>query len=57
MRLCRSRATDAPQVPRACENFLRLCEKGYYKDTIFHRLIAGFMVHLRQEHNPILQYL
>eukprot|EP01094_Clydonella_sp_ATCC50884_P025397 TRINITY_DN6659_c0_g1_i2.p3 TRINITY_DN6659_c0_g1~~TRINITY_DN6659_c0_g1_i2.p3 ORF type:complete len:160 (-),score=56.91 TRINITY_DN6659_c0_g1_i2:191-670(-) len=31
-------------VPRACENFLALCASGYYDDTVFHRLIKGFMV-------------
>lgn len=31
-------------VPRTCHNFLELCERGYYKDTIFHRVIPGFMV-------------
>jgi len=33
-----------PQVaPLAVENFLRLGEEGYYNNTIFHRVIAGFM--------------
>ena len=32
------------QVPRTCENFLKLCENKYYKDTIFHRSIRNFMV-------------
>jgi peptidyl-prolyl cis-trans isomerase-like protein 2 len=31
-------------VPRTCDNFLRLCEKDYYNDTIFHRLIQNFMM-------------
>ena len=34
------------QVPRVCENFLKLCANKYYKDTIFHRLIKHFMVSL-----------
>ena len=33
-----------PKVaPKAVENFLRLSEEGYYNNTIFHRVIAGFM--------------
>jgi peptidyl-prolyl cis-trans isomerase-like protein 2 len=32
------------QVPRTCENFLKLCANKYYKDTLFHRLIPTFMV-------------
>jgi len=31
-------------VPRAAENFMALCASGYYNDTVFHRLIKGFMV-------------
>lgn len=31
-------------VPRTTDNFLRLCEKGYYDNTIFHRLIHNFMM-------------
>jgi hypothetical protein len=31
-------------VPRTCENFLGLCEMGYYNDTIFHRSIKNFMI-------------
>jgi len=31
-------------VPRTTDNFLRLCEKNYYDNTIFHRLIRNFMV-------------
>eukprot|EP00892_Ulva_mutabilis_P002464 jgi/Ulvmu1/12218/UM086_0008.1 len=31
-------------VPRTCENFLVLCEMGYYTGTIFHRSIRNFMV-------------
>ncbi|EDV22192.1 uncharacterized protein TRIADDRAFT_29227 [Trichoplax adhaerens] len=30
-------------VPRACENFIKLCKSRYYNDTIFHRLIRNFM--------------
>jgi len=31
-------------APKTCENFVELCEKKYFKDTVFHRLIKGFMV-------------
>lgn len=32
------------QVPQTCENFMKLCENKYYKDTLFHRSIKNFMV-------------
>lgn len=32
------------KVPKTGENFLELCENGYYKGTKFHRLISNFMV-------------
>lgn len=31
-------------VPRTTDNFLRLCERNYYDDTMFHRLIHNFVV-------------
>ncbi|KAK2946738.1 putative Peptidyl-prolyl cis-trans isomerase 4 [Blattamonas nauphoetae] len=31
-------------VPKTCDNFLQLAERGYYNGTIFHRLIKGFMI-------------
>jgi peptidyl-prolyl cis-trans isomerase B (cyclophilin B) len=31
-------------APRAVENFLNLAKNGYYDDTIFHRVIKGFMI-------------
>lgn len=31
-------------APKACENFLKLAEKGYYNGLIFHRVIKGFMI-------------
>ncbi|KAF5307913.1 hypothetical protein FQR65_LT06480 [Abscondita terminalis] len=31
-------------VAKTCENFLRLCEKGYYDGTKFHRSIRNFMI-------------
>lgn len=34
-----------PEVaPKACENFTKLIEKGYYDGLIFHRVIKGFMI-------------
>ena len=31
-------------APKACENFIKLAEKGYYNGLIFHRVIKGFML-------------
>ncbi|KAH7307443.1 hypothetical protein KP509_22G058800 [Ceratopteris richardii] len=31
-------------TPRTCENFLTLCERGYYNGVIFHRNIRNFMI-------------
>ncbi|MEW6101868.1 MAG: peptidylprolyl isomerase [Candidatus Omnitrophota bacterium] len=31
-------------APKACENFIKLVEKGYYNGVIFHRVIKGFMI-------------
>ena len=34
-----------PEVaPKACENFSKLVESGYYNGIIFHRVIKGFMI-------------
>ena len=34
-----------PEVtPKACENFVKLVEKGYYDGIIFHRVIKDFMI-------------
>ena len=29
------------EAPKACRNFIQLCQEGYYDNTIFHRIIAG----------------
>lgn len=31
-------------APKTVENFVGLANEGYYKDVIFHRVIAGFMI-------------
>ncbi|CAN1333627.1 Peptidyl-prolyl cis-trans isomerase CYP65 [Linum perenne] len=31
-------------TPRACENFITLCEQGYYNGVVFHRSIRNFMI-------------
>lgn len=37
--------TLRPDVaPKACENFIRLGQTGYYNNVIFHRVIKSFMV-------------
>ncbi|KAF5402009.1 Peptidyl-prolyl cis-trans isomerase [Paragonimus heterotremus] len=43
-------------VPKTCENFIRHCESGYYKETTFHRLIRYFIVNHVSPHSPILLY-
>lgn len=35
-------AMDA--APKTCANFIKLADSGFYKDTIFHRVIDGFMI-------------
>ncbi|CAH1119777.1 unnamed protein product [Phaedon cochleariae] len=34
----------AKETPKACRNFIQLCLEGYYNDTIFHRVVKGFIV-------------
>ncbi|KAK4132941.1 cyclophilin-like protein [Trichocladium antarcticum] len=34
----------AKQTPLACRNFLQLSLDGYYDDTVFHRLVPGFIL-------------
>ncbi|VVT53685.1 uncharacterized protein SAPINGB_P003698 [Magnusiomyces paraingens] len=31
-------------APRTCANFIELARQGYYDNTIFHRVIKGFMI-------------
>ncbi|MFT3720067.1 peptidylprolyl isomerase [Pseudorhodoferax sp.] len=35
---------DAEKAPKSTENFLAYVKKGHYDNTIFHRVIPGFMV-------------
>ncbi|HVR50526.1 MAG TPA: peptidylprolyl isomerase [Pseudorhodoferax sp.] len=35
---------DADKAPKSTENFLAYVKKGHYDNTIFHRVIPGFMV-------------
>ncbi|MDR2160899.1 MAG: peptidyl-prolyl cis-trans isomerase [Desulfovibrio sp.] len=37
-------ALDREQAPATVENFLRYVQEGFYNGTIFHRVIAGFMI-------------
>ncbi|CEP11656.1 hypothetical protein [Parasitella parasitica] len=32
------------EAPRATRNFIQLCLEGYYDNTIFHRVVPGFLV-------------
>lgn len=34
----------AKQTPLTCRNFLQHCLDGYYDNTIFHRLVSGFIL-------------
>ncbi len=34
-------------APKSVENFVELCEKGFYDGLIFHRVIPGFMIQVR----------
>lgn len=34
----------AAQLPLTCRNFLQHCLDGYYDNTIFHRLVPGFII-------------
>ncbi len=32
------------KAPATCANFLQYCKDGFYDNTLFHRVIDGFMV-------------
>lgn len=47
--------TFADKAPATVENFLNYCRKGFYDNTIFHRVIDGFMIQgggFRTRHEP-----
>lgn len=33
------------KAPETVKNFLDYCREGFYNNTIFHRVINGFMIH------------
>jgi cyclophilin family peptidyl-prolyl cis-trans isomerase len=35
---------DPHSAPKTVENFLRYVDSGFYNDTVFHRVIKGFMI-------------
>jgi peptidyl-prolyl cis-trans isomerase B (cyclophilin B) len=35
---------DAQKAPKTVENFLNYVKKGHYDNTVFHRVIDGFMI-------------
>ena len=35
---------DFDKAPVTAENFLNYCKDGFYNNTIFHRVIDGFMI-------------
>lgn len=35
---------DAENTPKTTENFLQYVKSGFYNNTIFHRVISGFMI-------------
>ncbi|VEH67878.1 peptidyl-prolyl cis-trans isomerase B [Rodentibacter pneumotropicus] len=37
-------ALNAEKAPITVENFLTYCKNGFYDNTIFHRVIDGFMI-------------
>lgn len=37
-------ALNSDQTPKTVENFVALAKKGFYANTIFHRVLKGFMI-------------
>ncbi|WP_087026023.1 peptidylprolyl isomerase [Thaumasiovibrio subtropicus] len=37
-------ALNSEKAPETCANFLQYCRDGFYNETLFHRVIDGFMV-------------
>jgi len=35
---------DSGRAPKSVENFLKYLKEGFYTDTVFHRVIPGFMI-------------
>ncbi len=35
---------DEKRTPKTCENFLYYVKNGFYENTLFHRVIDGFMI-------------
>ncbi|ROV57647.1 peptidyl-prolyl cis-trans isomerase [Vibrio ponticus] len=35
---------DQQKAPETSKNFLRYCNEGFYENTLFHRVIDGFMI-------------
>lgn len=35
---------EPEKAPKTCENFLEYVNQGFYENTIFHRVIDGFMI-------------
>ncbi len=37
-------ALNSEKAPETCANFLQYCRDGFYDNTLFHRVIDGFMI-------------
>lgn len=56
-------ALDPDKAPKSVANFLRYVDEGFYNNTLFHRVIAGFMIqgggldtnmHKKTTHEPVV---